>query len=805
MNLSVRWRKLIRDFYAVRGRVLMATTAIAVGIFAVAAISSAYAILTREIAHNYIATNPGSALIDLGAVDPATVAEVRARPEISAAEAGSVVTARVELRPNEWARMLLFVVPDFAQYDVNRVYPEAGAYPPPEGTILLEREALNFLGVSIGDSIRVETPTGERTTIRVSGTVHDPSLAPAGQEQTGYGYLTPATLARLGGSSAPPDTLKVVVREALHDQAKVDATVIGLARDLLAEGLAVHQIQLPPTGRHPHQTQMAALLGMFIVFAILALALSAVLTASMIDGLLAQQVRQIAVMKAIGARSSQIAGLYLAGILTIAVLGVVIGVPLGYLGGRALSEVVAQLLNFDIASHAVSPWLIAGLVAVGLFVPLGFAVIPIRRAARATVREALSDYSVSRDVFGGGALDKLLARVRGLDRTLILGIRNAFRRRGRLLLTLCLLGAAGGMFLASLSVQKAWTTFVDASARDRDYDLELRFDRPTDTRYVLTALGAVPGVARAEPWSITSAAGARPDGLVVVRSYPDGGHGILEFRSLPAPDRLAHLTLLEGASPSAGDNDSVLINQSAQRLLGGVRAGDEISLIVDDRPAVFRVAGVVRQIFALAAIYAPAAAYQRTTKTEGLTNAVRVTTTRHDRTSISNVAATAEAKLRAAGVRVTLSLSETQMGSAVDGHVRVLVVNLVLMAVLMAIVGLLGLASALGTAVSERTREFGIMRTIGGTKRVIVRNIVAEGVFTALLSVVLAITLGVPLAAGIGRLVGEMSFDLPLPLTLSMPALGVWLALASVGAALASLAPALRAARLTVRETLAHV
>lgn len=96
------------------------------------------------------------------------------------------------------------------------------------------------------------------------------------------------------------------------------------------------------------------------------------------------------------------------------------------------------------------------------------------------------------------------------------------------------------------------------------------------------------------------------------------------------------------------------------------------------------------------------------------------------------------------------------------------------------------------------------MRTIGGTKRVIVRNILAEGVFTALLSIALAIVLAIPLAAGIGRLVGELSFGLPLPLTLSLPALGIWLTLAGIGAMLASLAPALSAARLTVRETLAH-
>ncbi len=126
------------------------------------------------------------------------------------------------------------------------------------------------------------------------------------------------------------------------------------------------------------------------------------------------------------------------------------------------------------------------------------------------------------------------------------------------------------------------------------------------------------------------------------------------------------------------------------------------------------------------------------------------------------------------------------------------------MSALMAVVGLLGLASAQGASVAERTREFGVMRAIGGTKAVIIRNIIAEGVFVSWMSLVLAALLALPLAAAIGDLVGTLSFGLPLPLRLSLPALGLWLAILTGGAIAASLAPALSAARLTIRETLAY-
>jgi ABC-type lipoprotein release transport system permease subunit len=50
-----------------------------------------------------------------------------------------------------------------------------------------------------------------------------------------------------------------------------------------------------------------------------------------------------------------------------------------------------------------------------------------------------------------------------------------------------------------------------------------------------------------------------------------------------------------------------------------------------------------------------------------------------------------------------------------------------------------------------------------------------------------------------------MSFGLPLPLMLSHAGLAIWLAILVGGSVLASLVPAFRAARLTIRETLAYV
>ena len=84
---SPRWKKIIRDLQSARGRMIMMVVAIAVSIFGVGSILSAYTILNREISQNYLGTNPASAFLELDRVDDALITAVRAQPNIADAEA----------------------------------------------------------------------------------------------------------------------------------------------------------------------------------------------------------------------------------------------------------------------------------------------------------------------------------------------------------------------------------------------------------------------------------------------------------------------------------------------------------------------------------------------------------------------------------------------------------------------------------------------------------------------------------------------------------------------------------------------
>ncbi len=110
---SVRWRKVLRDLWLNELRTLLAVLAIAIGIFGVGSILSAYAILTREINVNYMATNPASAILYVDKADRDLAKAVEALPGVAVAEPRRTISARMLIGPNEWRPLLLYVIDEF--------------------------------------------------------------------------------------------------------------------------------------------------------------------------------------------------------------------------------------------------------------------------------------------------------------------------------------------------------------------------------------------------------------------------------------------------------------------------------------------------------------------------------------------------------------------------------------------------------------------------------------------------------------------------------------------------------------------
>jgi len=800
--LSPRWRKLLGDLSESRQRTAAMVIALAVGIFGVGTMLGAYSILTREIERNYRSTDPASATLELASVDDALAAEVRKFPGIADAEARASILSRVRVG-DDWARLLLFVISDFNDLRLNKFERESGAWPPPPGTMLVERSSVKVLKAGIGATPLIKTPHGVPREVPVSGLVHDTSLAPGVQEQTIYGYITRETLGLLGEKSVL-DELRIRVADHPLDRTSIDRTARNLANMLRAQGRTVSQIQVPQPGRHPHQGQMTGVLFLFISFSLMALVLSAILVATLVSAMLARQIREIGVMKAVGATNGQIGAMYFAMVALLGAVATVSAMPLALLAARMFSDAIANLLNFTIMSYHVPLWVLAVQITSGILVPLIMAAFPIMRGTRVTVREAINDYGLRSDTFGEHRLDSALARLQGISRAYLLSLRNMFRRRGRLILSLVLLAAGGGMFMSALNVRDAWKEYIGRIYADRHYDVQIKLNDPEREEALRSALQNVRGVAKVETWGYSETTLAQPGLVDIVRTYPDGGHGSFAMVGAPPETAMVTFRVLAGRWLQPADSDAVVLNQMALSLIPDVKINDTILLSLNGRATKWRVAGFVEEVGFPAAAYVNEKAYAQAAGMAGRAQMIRITSSAVDQAERVEIIRSIEQALATIGVSVREGLPLAVLRTAMVEHVSVLVNTLLATAVLLGLIGILGLASAMSMNVIERTRELGVMRAIGAAPGTIMRIIISEGVLIGGLSWVFAVMISVPLSLLVGEIVGMLAFKVPLSLVMSPLAMALWFVVVLVISAAACAYPALRASRVTVREALAY-
>jgi putative ABC transport system permease protein len=126
------------------------------------------------------------------------------------------------------------------------------------------------------------------------------------------------------------------------------------------------------------------------------------------------------------------------------------------------------------------------------------------------------------------------------------------------------------------------------------------------------------------------------------------------------------------------------------------------------------------------------------------------------------------------------------------------------LAIIMAIVGGIGLMGSLSISVTERTKEIGVMRAIGARTPVIMGMLLLEGLLQGVFSWAIALPLSFILGWPLATLMGEAMFDIALDYQYNLQAVFIWLAMVVVISILASVTPARSATRISVRESLAY-
>lgn len=803
--MSTPWRKAVRDLWSERGRTALVVLAIAIGIAAFSTVLSAYAVLVRELDQGYLATNPASAVLRTDAVDDALLKEALSGHGIAQAEARRVVSARIKTGPLEWRTLRLFVVKDYADIRIGKLVPQAGAWPPAAGEILIERDALQVAKARIGDDVLVRTADGKERTLRVSGSAHDVGQAQARMENAVYAYGTLDTLALLGEQPFL-DQLTVVVAGDKFDERHVRRVAADLETWMASRGHPVRRMDVPTPGKHPHADIMGLLLLSMAGFGFFALVLSGILVVNLLTALMASQVRQIGVMKAVGGTRRQIALLYLGQAAFLGVAAFSLAVPVGILGSRALCRWMAVFLNFDITSFAVPAWVYLLDAAVGVVVPLLAAAYPVGRGTAVLVREALSDFGVAQRAFGTSALDRALTARSGLSRPVLLAVRNGFRRRARMAMTVATLATAGVFFMTALNFRASLIRTLDRLFDTRKFDLTLSLAGMQPFESVERAARSTPGIRAVEGWITTEGGLADPQEEASGGGLHSGGPASDRFSviALPADTRLLAPEIVEGRGLQKGDVDALVMNTALAVKAPQIKVGGNVTLRMGPAVVTWKIVGTAYEPFSPATAYVPRAYFDEKGGHAGMANSVRLALDKNDPASIAAVRAGLDRALEQEGVRTTGSAAKSDGRYAFDQHMLMIYVFLIVMSAILAGVGGLGLATTMSLNVLERRREMGVLRAIGARPRAVWLIVVAEACAGSLLSWALAALAAWPVGKAVGHALVTLMFRSGVAFAFEPRGLFLWLAVSLILGAAASFVPAWHASRQPIREAIAY-
>jgi putative ABC transport system permease protein len=795
--MSTRWRKVLRDLQQESTRTLVVVFAIAVGMIGFTAVLASYAILTRELNNGYLATNPASFTIRTDDAGDDVVRAVLANREVSDAEPRRAVSGRIRLGDKPWRGLVLFVVKDYADIRVSKLQREKGAWPPAAGEMLIERDAFQVIRARLGDFVTVKTPNDAEHQLHVTGSVHDVGQAQARMENIVYGYITLDTLAALGEKPVL-NQINVLVANKRFDEPHIRHVADDVKRAIEATGHPVTRLDVPEPGKHPHAAIMGMLMLIMSAFGLFVMLLSGIIVVNLLTALLAAQVRQIGVMKTIGATRAQIARLYFAQALIYGAAATLIAVPLGIAGSRALCRYMSMFLNFDITSFAIPAWVFGAVAAVGLIIPLLAAFVPVWRGSGVSIRKALHDFGVVEKTFGATIVDRMLARVGGFSRPLLLSIRNSFRRRGRLAMTLTTLAIAGIFFMAALNLRASMINTLDQLFASRRFDISVAYRTMVEWSDVKRAIDQTPGIARSEGWIVSEAstpkAGEKPQpGL---HGAAASGNGFPVF-ALPAGSKFMAFNIVEGRGFQPGDEDVMIANGSLATRLPQVRVGSLVPLRMGPGIVRFRVIGIAREAFSPASAYIPLAFFESRGHS-GATNSIRIAL--QPGASVDRVKAELEKRLPASAN--ISSKGENRYGF--DQHMLMIYVFLIIMSAMLAGVGGLGLMTTMSLNVLERRREMGILRAIGASPALVSSMLVIEGVVVAITSWLIAAVLGAPISRWVGDFIMMRMFQSGLDFKFEMKGLAIWLFVATIVGVLSSLVPAIEASRKPVRDALGY-
>ena len=799
MRIAARWMKILKDIWSYRSRSILVVLSIAVGGASVGMITNAGYIIQRDLYQDYESVNPAHLQIYASPFPDELAKSVEGKREIQAAQARRIEQAWIINDESALEEIEFYTVPDFSDIKVNQFKIEEGSGNPGVREILLERQSASSLKVSTGDQVIIQTPDERQFPLEVVGIVQDVNVMPFMLLGKATGYVSMETLDWMGYS---PYYNRIDITVSGDNLKKSYVLEIGnLIKDRVIQpaGYAVGVIRIPGVGSEPGDhwahNQINGILLILQIMGVMTVLLSCGLVVNTISAILTQQVKQIGIMRSLGASRSQLAIQYLIYVFILSLAGSLISLPIGLMGAWGLSAFAANFLNFDISTIDLSWKVLLLQCSLGLVVPVLVALAPVISSMRISVYDAIYEYGLQ-STDKHGVISILLRKIRKLNPVIALSIRNTFRKKTRLAFTLFTLTLAGAMFIAAFSTRTSLTSQIKDFARYSIYDAAR--DLPGGMSKFAAEREAlrVPGVTYAEGWASAST-------IIVNRNGSETQD--IEMIGLPYDTKTIHPLLISGEWLTSNESQGVVVNEDFIDDHPEYKIGDQVVLKIEGRKYSYNIVGIVSKHLSGARVYLGFRDFEKATGMQNTVNQVRVAAVAGKTAKPKlqdQIAKQLDERFENAMLPKANSSTQHEYIGTFTGVFNIILVILVIMAGTLAVVGGLGLSGAMGMNVLERTREIGVLRAVGASNFTVRQVVVIEGLIVGFISWIMGAIVSAPSGWALATAVIYAILKITPRYQYSIPGLLIWFAIVISIGAFSSLAPAIRASRLRVREVL---
>lgn len=813
--IRTRLRKILRDVWSRKARTALVSISIFIGVFGTVTLFTMGDLLVKQLEEDLDKDELAMLRIFVQVKDGAevnndtTLAALRSQPGVTGVEGQAVYPLfwkKAGANEFETSRLFAYSEPfELIQLEPMRLI--EGHYPQSEANrkeIVVERRFADEYEVEIGDELTLrilskitpETSTLPEENWTVVGIVFFPysyggGFNPVLPEDSLFANYTDAQyITGFSGFSS--------IYSRFTDYETAKAQQVAFKEAVESETPYVPQFdQIEDPEKNSLITFSTTTRNTLASLAILALTVAGFLVFNVVNAIVVEQRRQIGTMKSLGATRPDNFLIYTGMAFVYGLIGVVPGVILGIPMGFFAAQGLATQANSLIDDFAVSPNAIVLGIVLGLLVPVVASLLPVFNGTRVRIVEAMTDLGIEA-TYGTGPIARLLARL-GLPSNMKQGISNVLKHKWRSGLTIVTLSLAAGAFMGVFAVFASINNVLNDFFDTFQYSFNVVADNTEAAELETLVLNNTPNAVSGGPFVSST---IQIDGYD--KEYdPATGPPALFANGYDPTSGAYDLELDSGVSLSENPNGVILSKSITDEI--GKKAGDVITIRAGGNSGAFEIVGIATYPFD--GVWFDWQVLARLLgfvdeNDNPIARGVIVRMNEEDPTA-QNVDDRIEhlnEKLLSNGVTASYNNIEL-FKESISQTVSVFSLIFNFTALLIALVGAVGLLTTLSMSVFERQKEIGVMRSIGARSSTIVGQFLTEGVFVGLL----AWLIGLPISYVLSNaLITGLNLGDEYQLTFPAIAIVIGLVGTLTITTLASIWPSIAAARKTVSDILRY-